>query len=606
MSSHRPSSSNNSVHSLSNRSPTSSIQQETLAKVYFEELDRYLVFILSQEAREGVPVARVTARQKLSRLNNLQFHELATDVYDELLRRTNDRHGSFLPNREDFHPRRNQARQKLASLPGDRFRDLSSDIHYEIKRRYPFVEKTKANGKPSQSTHIVPVKGMMSVESIDYLDEDLGVMKASRTENLDSLMSDLGNMVKPSPGEPKTTEEDIRRAYESKVISMAQQIKSLQLSLEKTGGSCGNKNEGGDELKEKYNRLLNDHREQQAAAQGVKNESRQLIEELKQLSEKNENLRMEKERAENEIERLCEESKAWRTRYESLQSEMRTYKVRSVQYDPGDALSRVLKPTSKGAIEHPLILEYQKAIDALMQTSRSAEPTDVLNSMRTIVFSCKSITAQVEAYEIQRGLSETDQTRLYELKKRFSTGLSGLLSATTGFAYGMGLSPVSLVDAAAVTLTTTMVDLVKLLGIRSVTATGQGVHRNSHLLGPRQLSPFLKREAEQMMNSVQSLLAAMRSGENDVFQLMTFIVQMVSNILSVSRRSLSAPEGARYQPEGLLILFELEKCHHHILNLRDTRFSSQEPIHPMTQQSLAQVSCDLEKYIQKLIDILEM
>lgn len=44
------------------------------------------------EASEGVPAQRTAARQKLSRLNNLQFHELATDVYDELVRRNVDGH----------------------------------------------------------------------------------------------------------------------------------------------------------------------------------------------------------------------------------------------------------------------------------------------------------------------------------------------------------------------------------------------------------------------------------------------------------------------------------------------------------------------------------
>lgn len=47
------------------------------------------------EASEGVPSQRVSARQKLSRLNALQFHELAMDVYDEMVRRiAEDKHGN--------------------------------------------------------------------------------------------------------------------------------------------------------------------------------------------------------------------------------------------------------------------------------------------------------------------------------------------------------------------------------------------------------------------------------------------------------------------------------------------------------------------------------
>jgi hypothetical protein len=43
----------------------------------------------------------------------------------------------YLPQRPDFHPKRNQARQKLATLPKIRFRDLASDVYFELERRYP-------------------------------------------------------------------------------------------------------------------------------------------------------------------------------------------------------------------------------------------------------------------------------------------------------------------------------------------------------------------------------------------------------------------------------------------------------------------------------------
>ncbi|KAK4552910.1 component of the polarisome [Recurvomyces mirabilis] len=83
------------------------------------------------------------ARDKLLRLSVTQFMELSTDVYDELLRREDDRTGrvqnvpkSLLP-RQNFHPKRNQARQKLSTLPVERFRQLATDVFYELERRIP-------------------------------------------------------------------------------------------------------------------------------------------------------------------------------------------------------------------------------------------------------------------------------------------------------------------------------------------------------------------------------------------------------------------------------------------------------------------------------------
>lgn len=87
------------------------------------------------------------ARDKLLRLSPTQFHELSTDVFDELVRRQQSAGGPgrpprpdvppFLPPRPDFHEKRNQARQKLASLQPQRFRDLSADVFCELERRFP-------------------------------------------------------------------------------------------------------------------------------------------------------------------------------------------------------------------------------------------------------------------------------------------------------------------------------------------------------------------------------------------------------------------------------------------------------------------------------------
>lgn len=86
------------------------------------------------------------ARDKLLRLSGVQFQELSTDVYDELLRRQSAQGQQmngpgqvpqYLLPKDNFHPKRNQARQKLATLPPPRFRDLATDVFYELERRYP-------------------------------------------------------------------------------------------------------------------------------------------------------------------------------------------------------------------------------------------------------------------------------------------------------------------------------------------------------------------------------------------------------------------------------------------------------------------------------------
>lgn len=87
------------------------------------------------------------ARDKLLRLSSVQFYELSTDVFDELMRRQAAARSppnapnsppNFLLPEKAFHPKRNQARQRLSSLGPPRFRDLAADVFHELERRFPF------------------------------------------------------------------------------------------------------------------------------------------------------------------------------------------------------------------------------------------------------------------------------------------------------------------------------------------------------------------------------------------------------------------------------------------------------------------------------------
>jgi hypothetical protein len=133
--------------SLSELQTKKALMMEEALSAHYIILKRYLAPSLRDD--KGNPkVPR--ARDKLLRLSAVQFQELSTDVYDELMRRQNSASQSkpdagntpnevpaFLPPKENFHPKRNQARRKLSTLPPPRFRDLATDVFYELERRFP-------------------------------------------------------------------------------------------------------------------------------------------------------------------------------------------------------------------------------------------------------------------------------------------------------------------------------------------------------------------------------------------------------------------------------------------------------------------------------------
>jgi hypothetical protein len=118
--------------------------EETLAE-HFKVLKAYLGPYLNDAQGNPRPSR---AKDKLTRLSAVQFQELSTDVYDESIRREDDRKQGgpgapgnetpkFLLPKNNFHPKRNQARQKLSTLPLERFRQLATDVFYELERRFP-------------------------------------------------------------------------------------------------------------------------------------------------------------------------------------------------------------------------------------------------------------------------------------------------------------------------------------------------------------------------------------------------------------------------------------------------------------------------------------
>lgn len=132
-------SSNGTTLSTESSRRKASQMEESLTQ-HYHVLKRYLAQSLRDEKGNPKPNR---ARDKLLRLSPVQFQELSTDVYDELLRRQSNAGQKptevpeFLVPKENFHPKRNQARQKLSTLPPTRFRDLATDVFYELERRFP-------------------------------------------------------------------------------------------------------------------------------------------------------------------------------------------------------------------------------------------------------------------------------------------------------------------------------------------------------------------------------------------------------------------------------------------------------------------------------------
>jgi hypothetical protein len=225
------------------------------------------------------------------------------------------------------------------------------------------------------------------------------------------------------------------------------------------------------------------------------------MEELGSLAVRNEELLADRDEDAAIIKRLDGEVQEYKRRWEATKTDLRNLKgkwMREAQSapapDPATTATSVMfvsRPATEdhmpasadGNIADIHVTQFQNAIDSLLQaaryvhykrsissflitiSNRSSQPSSVLSAMKEVVVAISEISEDVKAFERDPNF-HADDTKLESLKHQSSATLNNLMSAARSHATSSGLSPISLIDAAAGHVSTNVVDLIKLLKIR--------------------------------------------------------------------------------------------------------------------------------------------
>jgi protein SPA2 len=118
------------------------------------------------------------------------------------------------------------------------------------------------------------------------------------------------------------------------------------------------------------------------------------------------------------------------------------------------------------------VTAFLTAIDGLLTAGRSPAPSRVLPPMRTVLNAVSAIVDDVRQYE-RRQSRDSDNDAVRSLRDRTEATLSNLVTASKTHATSMGMSPVSLLDAAASHLSAAVTELGKMVLIRKATKAEQ-------------------------------------------------------------------------------------------------------------------------------------
>lgn len=209
--------------------------------------------------------------------------------------------------------------------------------------------------------------------------------------------------------------------------------------------------------------LQGELRQQQTATKEVKQGAIGFLNEMKMLSERSNQSFEREESLVRQIHELDEQVNDWKSRYARAKAQLHTLRTSSVPLPQAD-LKQLAKARDviqeNGLVKDVHVTGFQVGIDELLRSARIGIPENVLTQVRQIVVSVRQITQ-----DIGESSQDASHQQLAKLKGKVSATANNLITASKNFAASKGLSPVSLLDAAASHLAIAMIELIRLAKI---------------------------------------------------------------------------------------------------------------------------------------------
>jgi len=199
--------------------------------------------------------------------------------------------------------------------------------------------------------------------------------------------------------------------------------------------------------------------------------------ETRELSRQNEELMAARDSDNMIIRDLNMQAKQYKQKYEQAKTELRSVKATSQLYHQAPkVLSDDQLPVGpSGGLLDIHVTAFLSAIDLLLAAGRSSTPTRVLSPMKSVINAVHAIIDDVEKYEARarRERLDIELEDLQALRERAEMTLSNLTTAAKTHATSLGMSPVSLLDAAASHVASTITEIGKAVHIRKATKAEQ-------------------------------------------------------------------------------------------------------------------------------------
>lgn len=217
------------------------------------------------------------------------------------------------------------------------------------------------------------------------------------------------------------------------------------------------------DLEVKHQGLQAELQEQQQVTEEVRQEAARFLTEMKVLSEQSHTDWEREERLAKEVKRLEEEAGQWKSRYTKAKTELRHLRASSIgisesRPDVGTSTKDNELLQEDGLVKDVNVTKFQISVDELLRVARFDEPHLVLHEVKAVIVAVRHVLQDLE--------SGDGSPHLVKAKARVSGTANNLITASKNFGNSSGLSPVSLLDAAASHLATAVIDVIRLVKIQ--------------------------------------------------------------------------------------------------------------------------------------------
>ena len=185
----------------------------------------------------------------------------------------------------------------------------------------------------------------------------------------------------------------------------------------------------------------------------------EFLNQMKLISEQADNSLEREEKLNSQIQKLQGEVQEWKSRYAKAKTTIRSIRSSSLglQVPTSGGLFGPSLIDVGGLVKAVHLTKFQISIDELLKVARGINFAQSLELVKSVIIATRTLTQDIDG-EQSEGIAK--------LTSRVSATANNLTTAAKNHAAGCGLSPVSLLDAAASHLTASVVELVKLVKIR--------------------------------------------------------------------------------------------------------------------------------------------